>query len=229
MKKILLLGMAVLAFGFQSLAKSDIPTENRPVEAFNQIVSDGVFTLYLTQGDKEEVVVEVDANLQQEVKVESQKGVLKLSTTREINRKKVKVYVTFKTLNSLTFDGVGKVETKKAIKGDNLDIRVNGVGAVELDLDVKQVSVRVDGVGNVELKGVAKELSIRKDGVGSLNAEDLKAEVVDVRNAGVGNAKVYASKELTMRNSGVGNLTYSGNAIVKSIDNDGVGKIKKDK
>ncbi len=230
MKKILLIGIALLGFCFQGLAKENEAIERLSGQAFEKIDADGVFTLYLTQGNEDKVSVEVDEEYQKEVLVSVKDGTLKLSTTKKLGRKnrmKCKVYVTFKAINALRFDGVGKLESTNAIKSDALDIRATGVGGVELKLDVKQAKLEMDGVGSVELEGNAKELTIDKDGVGNLDAEDLKAEVLSIKNSGVGNAHVYASHELNLKNSGVGNLSYSGEAVIKSIESTGVGKVRK--
>ena len=85
----------------------------------------------------------------------------------------------------------------------------------------------MSGVGNIELTGETHTLTVKKDGVGKLNAGDLIASIVTIRNSGVGSAYIYASQELSMTNSGVGSIYYSGDAVIKLMKSDGVGKIQK--
>ncbi len=233
MKKILLVVLALGSLCFQGLAKDNVSTEKRGVQAFDKIAADGVFNLYLTQGSEDAVSVEVAADLQPEVSAEVKDGTLRLTTSKKLSKskesEKCKVYVTFKNLKALNFDGVGSIKTNAPIKGEAIALSIDGVGNVELKLEVKQVKLDVDGVGSVVMEGKAESLQVKKDGVGKLDAGKLMAEVVSIRNSGVGNARVYASRELSMVNSGVGNLSYSGDAVIKSVENDGVGKIKKEK
>jgi hypothetical protein len=53
--------------------------------------------------------------------------------------------------------------------------------------------------------------------------------VLSIKSSSVGSVEVYASRELSIKNSGVGSLTYSGDAVIKSMESNGIGKIKKDR
>jgi len=243
MKKILLFGVAALSLCLQGcLAKSNaaVTTESRAVEAaFNKIASSGACNLVLTQGSSDSVSVEIGEEWQQHVIVEVKNGTLNLSTSKKLGRrnkwwwhddkgKDGTVYITFKSIDALQVSGVGSVETKNAIKGDRLEVRVDGVGDAALELEVKQASVSVSGVGDATLKGVAKELQLNNSGVGDVDATDLKAEKVTLTSSGVGDIEVYASMELSINNSGVGDISYSGPAIVTLLNSSGVGSIKKE-
>ncbi len=168
--------------------------------------------------------------MQQYVKVYNNGSTLVLDIEKNINWGKTtknNVYIAFRNINQLDIEGVCSVETRTTLRGDRFKFNVAGVSNSVLDLDCDRLEVKLTGVGNTKLSGAAKEFIVRKDGVGSLKAMDLEAAKVNIRNSGVGSADVYASQELEMRNSGVGSITYSGDATIKQISSEGVGKIRK--
>jgi hypothetical protein len=221
----------VVLAGFCACATAkDAVVENRPVGVFTKIESDGVCNIRLTQGSANALTVEANPELQPEVKVECVNGTLKISTSKKFNGvggKSCKISITYTTLRAVNFSGVGDVKTKTPVKSDSFNIAFNGVGNVELELQSRYVKAAISGVGNVELEGKTDMLHVSKQGVGKLDAKDLRSEITVISNSGVGNASVHASKELTLSNSGVGALTYYGNAVIKSVDSSGIGRIKK--
>ncbi|MDR3296854.1 MAG: DUF2807 domain-containing protein [Prevotellaceae bacterium] len=228
MKKKILVASALLGFCACATAK-DAVVENRPVGAFTKIESDGVCNIRLAQGSTNAVTVEANPELQPEVKVECVDGTLKISTSKKFSGKDktCKISITYTTLRAVNFRGVGDVKTRTPVTSDSFNIAFNGVGKVELELQSRYVKAVINGVGNVELEGKTDVLHVSKQGVGKLDAKGLRSEITSISNSGVGNASVHASKELTLSNSGVGALTYYGNAVIKSVDSSGIGRVKK--
>ena len=208
----------------------DVTIEQRAVSSFDKINIGGVFKVYLTQGDTEQVEVEIDSNLQQYVNVYHKGNVLYLNIEKGVNWGKTtknNVYITLKNIDQLSIEGVCAVETHTILNLENLKLDVEGVSNSSLELYCNQLDVEMSGVGNIELAGETHTLTVKKDGVGKLDASDLIAAIVNIRNSGVGSAYIYASQELSMTNSGVGSIYYSGDAVIKLMKSDGVGKIQK--
>ena len=208
----------------------DVTIEDRPVTSFDKIHVGGVFKIYLTQGDTEKVEVEIDENLQQYVNVYHKGNSLILDIEKGVNWGKTtqnNVYITFKDIDQLKIEGVCSVLTRTVLNLEKLKLVVAGVSNSSLELTCNQLEIDMSGVGNIELTGETHTLTVEKDGVGKLNAGDLIAAIVNIRNSGVGSAYIYASQELSMSNSGVGSIYYSGDAVIKSMKSEGVGKIQK--
>ena len=209
----------------------NVTVEQREVTAFDKINIGGVFNIYLTQGDTESVEVEIDENLQQYVKVYNKENTLYLNIDKGINWGKAtrnNVYVTFKNIDDITVGGVCSVKTTNILNLENLKLVLNGVSNCSFELKCNQLDAKLSGVGNTEIAGEAYEFTAIQDGVGKLKANELKAAIVSIKNSGVGSAQIYASEELTMKNTGVGSIYYSGDAVIKSIESGGIGKIRKD-
>ena len=208
-----------------------VTKEQRAVSSFDKIEIAGAFKVHLSQGDIESVEVEIDDNLQPYVEVRNtgSKLILKFEDSIKLrNITKSNVYITMKNIDLFCVTGVCTLKMDGALNVTFLTIDVQGVFNTELELYCDQLNADLNGVANIELRGNTEELKIVQKGVGKFNARNMEAAIVDVVNSGVGSVSVYATQELSMTNSGVGSITYSGDAIVKTIHSSGIGKIKKE-
>ena len=238
MKKSLLFGTVVVLFLISCIScldrkvkgNGDVTVEQREVSSFDKINIDGVFKVYLSQGDTEEVEVEIDENLQSYVNVYNKGSSLFLDIEKGVNWGKTtrnNVYISLKNIEQLNIKGVCSVATQTFLSQDDLKLVLDGVSNSSFTLISNNLDVKFNGVGNIELIGEVNTFNVVQNGVGSLNASDLNAAVVNIKNSGVGNAYIYAYEELYMKNSGVGSIYYSGDAVIKSVESSGVGKIHK--
>jgi len=116
----------------------NVTTVDYDVDSFTQLELDGVFNVYIQQGEKVGVSVETDENLHDFVSVKGRGDKLKIDTRKKLNiRKKYRmnVYVTVQDLERLEINGVGEVQTKNTLQLKDLDLRIKCVGNVELDLE----------------------------------------------------------------------------------------------
>lgn len=90
-------------------------------------------------------------------------------------------------------------------------ISLAGVGSVEADgIEAGEFDVKLEGVGSVELSGTCETLTAKLEGVGSLDARDLKCANVDVDVEGMGSAEVYASASVDADMDGIGSIEVWG-------------------
>lgn len=231
---ILLLALLTATNGLYAQKKwkgdGNVVKEKRTVEAFEQLELSGVFNVQLNQGDKEEVIVETDQNLQLLVETVNENGKLIIKSKKGVNKRKstkMVVYVTLTNINYLEIGGVGNVTCVNQLSLNNLNLEVSGVGNANLNLDCDALNAEFSSVGNIELIGEVETAFIENSGVGNLNAYELEVQNLDLENSGIGNAKVYASHELSVENSGMGNLYYKGSAEIKDFETSGMGKVKR--
>lgn len=113
--------------------------------------------------------------------------------------KGVKAVVTMPALNRIAVSGVA-------------DADVSGVKSDHFKLDLS-------GVGEVNIAGECGKLFARVSGVGEVDAQSLQCRDVDVRVAGIGEARVYASESVSAEVSGMGGIMVYGSP--KSVDKRG--------
>lgn len=199
----------------------NIITKEVSVTPFDQLDVIGIFKLMLIQGNKEEVKIEADDNLQSLFEVKNEGSKLTIGMKKEVNLKdklKMKVYVTFKNLKSMDLKTVGNVLSEANLSFDDLGISNKSVGNVELKLTTQKLNIQNKSVGDVKLSGKADNVTINNKGVGSIQAANFVVQKMDIENTGVGSAEVNAEKELKVKDSFLGKVTNKGNATVRRMN-----------
>jgi hypothetical protein len=230
-----------LSFGlvtvFSALAQDRIKGNGKVVEkafsvqSFNEIKIEGVFNVHLTQGNTESVKLSIDDNLLQyiTVKNEGSQLVVKWEKDRQtsINNVKSDLYITFKNINELALNTVGKVSSTNTLKLNSFELDVNSVGETNLDVNCQSLDIDHNGVGSLVLEGRATRATIDCSGVGGLKAFDLIVDILKLQCSGVGSAEVTAEKEISVSASGVGGVRYRGDAKTVQLNASGIGRVKK--
>jgi hypothetical protein len=199
----------------------NIVTKEINVQSFDELRINGVFELKLSQGNKEQLKIEADDNLQSlfEVKNEGSKLIVSMKKDSHFNSKKqLVVYITFKKLKSLDLSMVGGTSSDNKLSFDDLKIDNNSVGSVKLNLSAKKLDIENKSVGNFTLSGTADNAVVKHNGVGAFKASDLLVQTMDIDAQGVGSAEVNAVKELKVKDSFLGRVKNVGAAPVKKMN-----------
>ncbi len=235
MKKIIymtafVMGGCIITDGSSKGDYTKLPDEGKTIEvkSFKAIHADGVFNIYLTQGDKESVVVK--GYYPKDLKVSNEGETLTIEDTASSHNShinvKTDIYITLVNINSMEITSVGTTKCTDTLKLKKLDFESEGVGAITLWLNADTVKGSEDGVGAMNIYGRAAYAEISDNGVGSLDCDKFMVEVLHVNVNGVGTAGVYASKEIYIQSSGVGGVHYHGPAKVMQNDNSGIGGVR---
>ncbi|HEX8334939.1 MAG TPA: head GIN domain-containing protein [Segetibacter sp.] len=197
-----------------------VVTRDVAISSFDALKASGLFELELSQGSTESVKIEADENLQDYFTVKKEGSKLVINTDKLKNRNsgklKLKVYVTFKQLQTLDVSTIGNVKSAGSLSLNDLKLSTNSVGHVDLKLTANKILLNNQGVGNVTLSGKAQNAVFRHEGVGSLEAGNFVVQTVDIKNTGVGSAEVNAAKELKVEDSYMGKIKNRGAALMKN-------------
>jgi hypothetical protein len=198
----------------------NVVTKEFNVSPFSELDVKGVFSVLLTQGNKEGVKVEADDNLQSLFEVKNNGSTLVISMKDNANfnsKKKLKVYITFKKLKSMDLKTVGDISSENDLSFDDLKISSKSVGSIDLKMTAQNIDVDNKSVGSVKLNGKAENAVIRNKGVGSVQAASFLVQKMDIENTGVGSAEVNAAKEIVVKDSFLGKVTNKGAAPMKKL------------
>jgi hypothetical protein len=210
----------------------NVITKDVSIQPFDAIKANGIYELILSQGDKESVKIEADDNLQYLFSVSNNGSTLVIDMPelkdKNINMKnkddkrgwRLKVYVTFKKLQSLDVGVVGNVRSASPLKFDAFDIDSKNVGNISLQFTANKLNVKNKGVGNLTLSGSATDAVVTNQGVGQFEGDDLLVQTMEIENTGVGSANVNVEKNLKIKDSFLGKVRNKGNA--KTHTKDGV-------
>jgi hypothetical protein len=225
------MGGCIISDGSSKENYTKLPDEGKAIEvkAFKAIHADGVFNIYLTQGDKEGVVVK--GYYPKDLRVRNAGDTLVIEDTASSHTghisTKTDIYITLTNITSMEIASVGTTKCTDTLKLKNFDFQSEGVGAITLWLNADSVKGSEDGVGSMTLVGKSAYADISDNGVGSLDGNKFMVGVLHVNVNGVGAANVYAEKEIYIQSSGVGGVHYRGPAKVMQSDNDGIGGVKR--
>jgi hypothetical protein len=223
--------MIVLLLNVQVVSAQDnMIREERKVSGFSAVKASGIANVYLQKGSQEKVTVEVnDKEFNDRLKVEVVNDVLVIrmeNTEKWVNRNndvKLKVFVTYKDLNSLEGSGATNFHGEDQISASQFKLKLSGANNSELNID----AVETSGASNATLSGEADELSIRSSGASNVKAYDLKAGDVDAESSGVSNIYVSAQGELEVKASGLSNVNYKGDAKLVTKEVSKMANVKK--
>lgn len=208
----------------------DLIIRERAISDFSELEVRGVFNLYLSQGEQVSLRIEANEETQENVKVNSRNGKLLLDleeNKRFYDKNEVNIYLTINDLVKIEFDGVGNTKTEMPLNLDRLKMIGNGVGNTNLELMVMDLDAELNTVGNITLRGEAKTVFLKNDGIGNMDASELKTDTLTIESDGIGKVEVYCEKELSITVNGIGKVIYAGNAEVKKLERNGIGKVEK--
>ncbi len=175
-----------------------IVSETRVLDDFHSIVSTIFADILITQGPKEDVIIEAQPNILRELKTEVVNGELRLRLNRCVNiAQAVKVHITIPEIRSLTMTGVGDIIAQN-------------------EFDSNELKIVLTGVGDFNLIGLTKTLDITLTGVGDIKSFGLNSDTCDVNITGVGDVELFVNDELNVTITGTGTIFYKGNPTINS-------------
>jgi hypothetical protein len=235
--KVLIIMVAIIfvASSSSSFANgiNDIKKENRKVSDFNQINMSIPADVYLTQGAKNEVIIEADEDVLAKIETEVRENELDIKFEKWYNyrgTKQIKVYITVKEINKLVLAGSGDIISKSKIKSEKLKMVITGSGSILIDdLYVKEVHANISGSGDIRIAGKEKamELDATITGSGNITASDLEFEKADLVITGSGTIEANVIDELDATITGSGRIYYKGKPLIDA-NVTGSGKIRTD-
>ncbi|HVW13778.1 MAG TPA: head GIN domain-containing protein [Mucilaginibacter sp.] len=230
--KILIRSMLALLFVAGTSYAFAQRVEDRHLSGFTAIDVGGPYDVQLTQGNTESVKVQAPDEVMDHIITEVVNGTLKIYNKHDDgfhwndlfgHHRKVLVYVTAKTVNSIVVSGSGDVAFRDGIHSDKMTLRVSGSGDVNGRLEVKALEVGISGSGDVNISGHAETSAVRVSGSGDYKAHNLITSNTDVHVSGSGDASIYASNKVDASVSGSGDIRYAGNpkSVYKSKSGSG--------
>ncbi|NSW93548.1 MAG: DUF2807 domain-containing protein [Bacteroidales bacterium] len=190
-------------------------------------VSSGI-DVYLSQGDKESIVVEADENLHGYIVTENKGGILNVYSRANIREAAMKrVYVTMRDLNSLTTSSAGDIIGEMPVRGEIIELSASSAGNIKLELTAREVRVNISSSGDVTLAGETEFLGASLSSAGDLNAYNLKAKEANISASSAGDASIYVTERLTARASSAGDINYKGNPGFIDAHSSSAGSIQK--
>jgi hypothetical protein len=207
----------------------NVQIEERPInESFNTIKATEGLHVYVTQGNRESIIVEADENLQELIVTEVIDHVLKIHTTENIGHSTTKkVTVTFKDVSEIISTSGSNLHSTNTITTDQLTLKSTSGSKMTLDVKTTLLECKTTSGSNLRLSGNTKSLIAEATSGSNFKAGDLFSESSDVKATSGSNITVYTSKALTAKATSGANIKYYGNPDKVEKNKDVSGNIRK--
>jgi hypothetical protein len=235
MKKIFSLLVAGFAFsvGIAQKTINDPNVEVRQASGFHAIEISGGIDLYLSSGNEAVAVSAKSVEAREKIRTEVKDGVLKIWFDWKDGLKlslkgdkKLKAYVSYKTLNAISASGGSDVHVDGTIKSN--DLRLDASGGSDFDGKVEissTLKISASGGSDVNISGTARDVTISASGGSDFDGYDLATETCDIDASGGSDINITVNKELSAEASGASDISWKGKATVKKAKASGAGSV----
>lgn len=205
----------------------DIQKEMRYVSPFNRLNVTGNLTVHFTQDTVVEVFVEADSNLLEHIKTEVEDGVMKISHSRGIQARNLKIHISREQLEDIRLSGGGRFITVKPVQFDAINLTANGGARLEMDGVFELMNMELNAGSLAKLSGECKEFIVSAMAGSNLKSKGFIAQDVTVNAVAGSNLEIHAAKTLSVNGSTGSNIYYHGNPELKSIQTGTGANLKK--
>lgn len=234
MKATSILIFSILAgmFLFSCESKNNNYSEEKAIEGVTKLKLKGIFSVNISQGGKESMVISGNEDLVNKLQVVQTGDLLELTLDEEESgaffmKEELQIDLDITDLSEIRFEGVGNIKNSGTLDVGEMLIAGNGVGNLSLDLNAQSLNARLNFVGNMSLKGSANEMTLVNEGIGNIDASEFTVQNVNLTSSGIGAVSVHCEGELTLKVDGIGVVNYTGNPTVISEKVSGIGKVNR--
>lgn len=234
MKKIFL-SLVVLSTMTVAMAQKDIVVdpnaEVRTVSgSYHAIkVSNGI-DLFLSQSSTEAIAVSASEDRFKEgIKTIVENGVLKIYYEGDRgwskNNRKMKVYVSFKSLDKIEGAGASDILVVGSISGESLTLNLSGASGFKGSVKLSSLKMDLSGASDIKIEGTATAVNIESSGASDVKGFDLVTEMCTAKASGASDINITVSKELNAHASGASDIYFKGTALIRDMQTSGSSNI----
>jgi len=217
----------------QQTVINDPNAQTRDAKGFHAIEVTSAINLYLSQSNEEAVAVSaVDEKYRDKIRTEVRNGVLKIWLDKDNwfwgnGDKKLKAYVSFKSIDKLSASGASDVYVDGAISGESLEIRLSGASDFKGAVKLKNLSLDQSGASDATIRGTTETASIEASGASNAKAYDLVTDNCTIKASGASDIRISANKEINAKATGASSIHYKGDAVIRDLHSSGASNVGK--
>ena len=206
---------------------NDDNAEKRNVSGFHAIEVSGGIDLYLSNGEEAVAVSALKEEYRAKIKTEVKDGVLKIWYEASSNirmdwgSRKLKAYVSFKSLDRLKGSGGSDISVDGSIKVAKLAVEISGGSDFDGKVETDDLEIRASGGSDVDISGKAAKLTIDASGGSDFKGYDLASDICNVEASGGSDVHITVNKELSANASGGSDVYYKGTGLIRELKTSG--------
>ena len=209
----------------------DVVRKTIAVKSFSRVRLASFGNLYVQIGNEESLIVEMEDNLFEHLKIEQFGNELSIgfdsfflfgiSTSHAIN-----FYLTAKSMEGITVSGSGDVDVSD-LKSEQLDLTISGLGSIECDrIECGRLTLTVSGSGDLESGDIqARQVEAKISGLGDISISGLKTNLLDTKITGSGKVNInrLEAQQVLSKISGLGDIHIEGKTDTQEVTLSGSG------
>lgn len=195
-------------------------------------VSSGI-QLFLSQGNEESIAVSASEQKHLDRLItEVKNGTLRIYYDNKgigwkTQNRKLKAYVSFKTLQKLNVSSGSDARVNGHINSDDLDLDVSSGADFKGAVNAKKITAEVSSGASINISGKSDNLKVKVSSGADFKGYDFVTDYCDASAGSGAGVRVTINKELSASASGGGDIQYKGTALIRDIKTSGGGSVKK--
>ncbi len=236
MKKILftfLVAFSAIVVNAQKEIINDPAAEVRIVNgSFNNIKISGGIDLFLSQGNSEAIAISAsEEKYKDDIKTVIENNTLKIyyfgSKGWGYSKKYLRVYVSFKNLESIEATSACDVQVAGVVEVPTLKLSMTGASDFKGAVKVDNLKIMLSGASDATIKGYATNVQIQSSGASDVKGTDLITDYCNASASGASDINITVNKEITASASGASDINYKGEAVIKKSSTNGASSVNK--
>ena len=214
---------------------NNVETETRQFQAFDRVINEGNFDVYIIQDGQHEVEIEAESNLIPLIRTRIEGSALVIDTKDDLhNNYPMKLYVHTQDIEEVKLSGSGFIRAEEIVTGDfeisisgsgdifisanadEVDCSISGSGSIELGIVCDLLESDISGSGEMEIWGTADQGDFSISGSGSIRAYDLVQQDCHADISGSGSMYLTVEDHLDVDISGSGSVYYLGSPVINT-------------
>lgn len=188
----------------------NVVSKERKVQDFTKIEVSRGLDCEVTQGDKTEVVVEADDNLQDGIITTVENGTLKITSKynnyHNVTSKKIKVQMP--KVSSLETTSGSNLITTNTLRGDNIYLKSSSGSDLEANVEADKVTLESTSGSTITVGGKALEVTTASSSGSTIDAGKLLANEISSQSTSGSNSVVNPIVSLKAHASSGSSIEY---------------------
>jgi hypothetical protein len=195
---------------------------------FDQVAIENAFRGTIQQGDSYSVIVRIDDNLEQQLKVEQNGSRLTIGLDPQVatSRSTLEYEIVMPALDAVNASGASVVQISGFTSSDDTRVDASGASRVEGDTTTGDLDATASGASTIRLNGSGNNLQADASGASTIDLEGFTVNDVNANASGASRIVVNASGNLDAEAFGASSIRYSGNPTLGNIREDGGSTIR---
>lgn len=217
-------------FSFGQLVIHDAHAALRQVEPFTAIEASGGIDIILSQGTKDAVAVSAsDVSNRDNIITNVKDGVLQISYKGSDGRhrfnEKLRVYISFTSLESLVGSGASDFTLSGTLHAEDFRMKLSAASSFKGDIDIANLDAQLTGASTLKVSGKVENIRFKASGASDFKNYNLYVVNCMAKLSGASDVRITVSGSIEVKASGASTFYYRGNPAKTDVSSSGASQI----